>query len=99
MCRRREMDRARRGASGSQPPASGRLPVIVATARALIDERGRRDAAVDEIGSMHLARGGVGMRESPPGVAETFDVDPGRVREARVQDALAQALITDGPSA
>lgn len=47
------------------------------------------------LGSMHLARIGVGVRESAPGVAETFDLDPEQVREACVQDALALARITD----
>ena len=47
------------------------------------------------LGSMHLARIGVGVRESASGVAETFDLDPERVREACVQDALALARITD----
>jgi AcrR family transcriptional regulator len=51
------------------------------------------------LGSMHLARVGVGVREAAPGVAETFDLDPERVREACVQDALALARITDGASA
>ena len=51
------------------------------------------------LGSMHLARVGVGVRESAPGVAETFDLDPERVREACVQDALALARITDGAPA
>jgi AcrR family transcriptional regulator len=51
------------------------------------------------LGSMHFARVGVGIRESPPGVAETFDLDPERVRAALVRDALALARITDGASA
>ena len=33
------------------------------------------------------------------GVAETFDLDPERMHEACVQDALALARITDGASA
>ena len=51
------------------------------------------------LGSMHLARVGVGVREAAPGVAETFDLDPERVREACVQDALALARIAAGVSA
>ncbi len=51
------------------------------------------------LGSMHLARVGVGVRECAPGVVETFDLDPERVREACVQDALALARITDGAPA
>jgi AcrR family transcriptional regulator len=46
------------------------------------------------LGSMHLARVGVGVREAAPGVAETFDIDPGRVREACLEDALALARIS-----
>jgi AcrR family transcriptional regulator len=48
------------------------------------------------LGSMHLARVGVGVREAAPGVAETFDLDPELVREACAQDALALARITKG---
>ncbi len=46
------------------------------------------------LGSMHLARVGVGVREAAPGVAETFEIAPERVREACIQDALALAGIT-----
>ena len=45
-------------------------------------------------GSMHHARVGVAVRESAGRVAETFDLDPERVREAYEQDVLAR--ITDG---
>jgi Transcriptional regulator len=51
------------------------------------------------LGSMHLARVGVGVREAAPGIAETFELDPERVREACVQDALGLARIVDGASA
>jgi AcrR family transcriptional regulator len=51
------------------------------------------------LGSMHLARIGVGVRESASGVAEIFGLDPERVREACVQDALALARITDRTAA
>ena len=51
------------------------------------------------LGSMHLARIGIGVRESAPGVAEIFDLGPERVRAACVQDALALARITDGGAA
>ncbi len=99
--------------------------------RALIDKRGRRDAAVDEVARaarMRLiyrsfdskeeifvltvfdylaeleARGAELPDTADPvvalrGVAETFDPDPERVREACVQDALALARITDGAPA
>ncbi len=43
------------------------------------------------IGSMHLARVGVAVREAAPGVAETFEIDRQRVRAACLQDALALA--------
>lgn len=46
------------------------------------------------LGSMHLARVGVGVRELAPGVAETFDLDPQRVCDGCVEDALALAHIT-----
>jgi len=48
------------------------------------------------LGSMHLARVGVGVRESAPGVAATFPLDPQRVYEACIEDALALARIS-GP--
>jgi AcrR family transcriptional regulator len=51
------------------------------------------------LGSMHLARVGVGVREAAPGIAETFELDPERVREACLQDALGLARIVDGASA
>jgi len=51
------------------------------------------------LGSMHFARVGIGVRESAPGVAATFNLDPERVRRACVQDALALVRITDGGSA
>ncbi len=50
------------------------------------------------LGSMHLARVGVGVREAAPGVAETFEIDRERVRDACLQDALALARITAGAS-
>jgi AcrR family transcriptional regulator len=50
------------------------------------------------LGSMHLARVGVGVRETAPGVAETFEISPERVRESCIQDALALARITAGAS-
>ncbi len=47
------------------------------------------------LGSMHLARAGVGVREAAPGIAETFDLEPERVCEACIKDALALAQISD----
>ncbi len=43
------------------------------------------------LGTMHLARIGVGVREAGPGVPEAFALDPERVRRACVDDALALA--------
>ncbi len=40
------------------------------------------------LGTMHLARLRVGVRESAPGVPAPFALDPERVREACVEDAL-----------
>ncbi len=48
------------------------------------------------LGSMHLARVGVGVREVAPGVSETFEIAPERVRESCLEDALALARITAG---
>lgn len=46
------------------------------------------------LGSMHLARAGVGVREAAPGVAAAFSLDPEAVREACIEDALAVARIS-----
>ena len=46
------------------------------------------------LGSMHLARVGVGVREVAPGVAETFEIAPERVRDSCIEDALALARMT-----
>ncbi len=43
------------------------------------------------LGSMHLARVGVGVRAAAPGIPETFALDPERVRAACVEDAMAIA--------
>lgn len=47
------------------------------------------------LGSMHLARAGVGVREAAPGVAAAFPLDPQRVCKACIDDALSLARITD----
>jgi AcrR family transcriptional regulator len=47
------------------------------------------------LGSMHLARVGVGVRAAAPGVPEAFPIDPERVRAACVEDALALARMTE----
>lgn len=41
------------------------------------------------IGTMHLARVGVGVRRGPGGTPDAFPLDPGMVRAACVRDALA----------
>jgi len=41
------------------------------------------------LGTMHLARSGVGVRKREPGVAEMFPLDPEAVRRAAVMGALA----------
>ena len=43
------------------------------------------------LGTMHLARIGLGVRETAPGVPGAFALDPERVRQACVEDALALA--------
>jgi len=50
------------------------------------------------LGSMHLTRVGVGLREVAPGVAETFEIAPERVRESCLEDMLALVRITPGAS-
>jgi AcrR family transcriptional regulator len=41
------------------------------------------------LGTMHLARIGVGVRTSASGIPEPFPIDPRRVQEACIADALA----------
>jgi AcrR family transcriptional regulator len=41
------------------------------------------------LGTMHLARLGLGVREPAPGIPEVFRIDPERVRRACVEDAMA----------
>ena len=41
------------------------------------------------LGTMHLARVGVGVRQAAPGIPEAFRVQAGAVRDACVADALA----------
>jgi AcrR family transcriptional regulator len=43
------------------------------------------------LGTMHLARIGLGVREAAPGVPDAFPLDPERVRVACVADALRLA--------
>jgi AcrR family transcriptional regulator len=45
------------------------------------------------LGTMHLARIGLGVRQVAPGVPEAFRLDPEAVRVACVQDALASVGI------
>jgi len=46
------------------------------------------------LGSMHLARVGVGIREATPGIASSFPIAAEQMREACLQDALALARVT-----
>lgn len=46
------------------------------------------------LGSMHLARAGVGVREVAPGVAEAFELPQDRICDACLEDALLLARIT-----
>ena len=77
-----------RPGDGRMPRAAGANPRDRRRARACsrsttpISRRTGMYAQV--LGSMHLARVGVGVREAAPGVAETFDLDPELVREACV---------------
>jgi AcrR family transcriptional regulator len=48
------------------------------------------------MGSMHLARSGVSLREAAPGAPIAVALDPGQVRDACVQDALAAVGIRSG---
>ena len=41
------------------------------------------------LGTMHLARIGVGVREAAGGIAEPFSIDPAQVQAACIADALA----------
>ncbi len=48
------------------------------------------------LGSIQLARAGVGVREVAPGVAGTFELEPARLRDACVEDALAVVGVSRG---
>jgi AcrR family transcriptional regulator len=48
------------------------------------------------LGSVQLARAGVGVREVAPGVAGTFELEPARLRDACVEGALAAVGISKG---
>jgi AcrR family transcriptional regulator len=49
------------------------------------------------LGTMHLARIGVGVREAAAGVPETFRVEPDRVQRACIADALASVGARTAP--
>ena len=51
------------------------------------------------LGTMHLARIQVGVRELSPGVPGTFRIDPERVKQAAIEDAMALARIHSGHEA
>jgi hypothetical protein len=48
------------------------------------------------MGSMHLARTGVSVRESAPGALTAVALDPEQVRTACIRDALAVAGVREG---
>ena len=48
------------------------------------------------LGSMHLARVGLGIHEASPGVAASFEIDDGQMRDACVHDAMALLGATAG---
>jgi hypothetical protein len=47
------------------------------------------------LGTMHLARIGLGVREAAPGIPDAFRLDPEAVRAACIEDALATVRIAD----
>jgi AcrR family transcriptional regulator len=47
------------------------------------------------LGTMHLARSGVGVRLSPPGVPDAFPIDDATVRDAVIRAAVAIATASD----
>jgi AcrR family transcriptional regulator len=48
------------------------------------------------MGSMHLSRAGVSLREATPGRVTAVVIDPEQVRDACIRDALAVVGIRDG---
>ena len=50
------------------------------------------------LGTMHLARIGLGVREAAPGVPGAFPLDPEPVRRACVADGLALASAATRPA-
>lgn len=74
------------------------MAACLAPLAALLEEHGVEDPDfvanrlyTQVLGTMHLARIGLGVRESAPGVPDAFALDPERVRRACVEDALALA--------
>lgn len=51
---------------------------------------------VQMLGTMHLARARLGVREIAPGVGEAFEIDTAPMREACVSDALMLASASPG---
>ncbi len=47
------------------------------------------------LGTMHLARLGVGVRRATSGLPETFPIDPRRVQDACIADAMASVGVPD----
>lgn len=71
---------------------------LVSELRGMVSSAAASRFYTQVLDSMLLGRVGVGVRESAAGVAETFHLDPERLRVACVGDALALARITDGAS-
>ena len=74
------------------------MAACLAPLSALLAERGVEDPDfvanrlyTQVLGTMHLARIGLGVRETAPGVPGAFALDPEQVRRACVEDALALA--------
>jgi len=56
----------------------------------------RPTASTRRCSARFISRVGVGVREAAPGLAETFEIARGRVRESCLKDALAIARIGSG---
>jgi AcrR family transcriptional regulator len=81
------------------------MAACLAPLASLLEERGVEDPDFVAnrlytlvLGTMHLARIGVGVREAAPGVPDAFPLDPERVRRACVEDALALAGVAGSPT-
>ena len=86
------------GSAGRWPPASRRWRRSLADEGVAEPDFTANRLYTQVLGTMHLARLGVGVRESAPGVPDVIVLDPERVRRACVEDALALALARSRPS-